>query len=153
MPLSFGILCLLNLGNFRIMMVLKFNLRHIFINLHLLIEVVLLFIVFDYIQRFDNLLLKALYKIKCIIIIIIIQRAFRESFHSERDFIVRFTNHFIPTWDKNNSAEAGQGCIDHRGGNTPTPPQIAPCIYIIIENDFYHFYFLHFYQIWIRTEL
>ncbi len=48
MPLSFGILCLMNLGEFRIMMVLKFNLRHIFLNLHLFIDFVLLFIVFDY---------------------------------------------------------------------------------------------------------
>ncbi len=36
-----------------------------------------------------------------------LQNAFRKSFDSERDFIVRFTNHFIHTGDKNNSAEAG----------------------------------------------
>ncbi len=65
------ILCLLNLGEFRIMMVLKFNLRHIFFKLAFAYWFCFAFycIWSHCVQRFEKLLLKALYKIKFIIII------------------------------------------------------------------------------------
>ncbi len=54
------------------------------------------------------------------------------SFDSERDFKARFTNHFIPTGDTNNSPEAGM----HRpkGGEIP-PYKSHPAYVYLITSD------------------
>ncbi len=63
-----------------------------------------------------------------------LESAFRESFDSERDFIVHFMNHFIRTGNKTNSAEAGMYRPEEvKSSPPPTPLQIAPlcvCVYI-----------------------
>ncbi len=79
-----------------------------------------------------------------------LESAFRESFDSERDFIVHFMNHFIRTGNKTNSAEAGM----HRPEEVKSPPPPLQmhilCVCVVYIQYIYNTYIVALVLFWLH---